>query len=541
MENPNNPEWGNESEGSSPFDLKVLVLYGVFRSKYWVVALGFLGLVAGLIFGASQPNVFESTGLLQYTGGVQESLTEESLLGITPENQRLSAPGILDEIITLDDPALFESLAEELGSEYLLSRTDPSREDGESTPLPVRIMHQLQSFLQRRGPGMGYRAEDLPWLAKHLRSKTKITAKTDTYMVVSYQADTPEKAQAICGKLLDAFVQRHRDVYGVEARLDEQREKVQNAFDEFRQAQTELIDYRKSCGVYDYEAEFEKNQTDLTQVEIDTRSKENELEQVLSKIEVYREKLAGMDPTIEVHTDPVMREHPQRAEFNRQLYALLAEEIQASTITTPMTQQNKMEEIRRRRAALEAALLETPKEYEFEPARVEFVTNGAYWNLDTTLTDLLAMRESLVKGIQHLRSETERLIERRDLIDKCRGEHFYHGDQVQKAQNEYDEQTEVYNTLLKLNLRDESGSSNLKMTQHAGLPLTKVGPNRWKPLAGGIVGGLFLGVACAVLRQLLDRRVRYPEVVEKNLGLRVLGVVPETRRLRTFPKSSPAA
>ena len=40
---------------------------------------------------------------------------------------------------------------------------------------------------------------------------------------------------------------------------------------------------------------------------------------------------------------------------------------------------------------------------------------------------------------------------------------------------------------------------------------------------------------------LLDRRVRYRENIAKGMGLKVLGVVAETRRLRGFPKSAPAA
>ena len=48
----------------------------------------------------------------------------------------------------------------------------------------------------------------------------------------------------------------------------------------------------------------------------------------------------------------------------------------------------------------------------------------------------------------------------------------------------------------------------------------------------GLAAGLFLGLLLAIGRQLLDRRLRYPETLENSLGLKVLGVVPEARRLR---------
>ena len=40
----------------------------------------------------------------------------------------------------------------------------------------------------------------------------------------------------------------------------------------------------------------------------------------------------------------------------------------------------------------------------------------------------------------------------------------------------------------------------------------------------------------AALRQLLDRRLRYPKAVERQLGVRLLGVVPEVKSLRSLGK-----
>ena len=45
------------------------------------------------------------------------------------------------------------------------------------------------------------------------------------------------------------------------------------------------------------------------------------------------------------------------------------------------------------------------------------------------------------------------------------------------------------------------------------------------------IGTLGLGIGLAALRQLLERRIRYRETVENDLGLRVLCVVPEVSGL----------
>ena len=48
----------------------------------------------------------------------------------------------------------------------------------------------------------------------------------------------------------------------------------------------------------------------------------------------------------------------------------------------------------------------------------------------------------------------------------------------------------------------------------------------------GLFGGLALGFALAIARQILDSRLRYPKAVEAALGIRVLGTVPEEGRWR---------
>lgn len=81
---------------------------------------------------------------------------------------------------------------------------------------------------------------------------------------------------------------------------------------------------------------------------------------------------------------------------------------------------------------------------------------------------------------------------------------------------------------------DKEGESNLSVLQEASLPLEKTGPKRLKLLVLGFAAGLFAGVSFALLRQLLDSRLRYPATVEGSLGLKVLAVVPKSAELRSL-------
>jgi capsular polysaccharide biosynthesis protein len=66
----------------------------------------------------------------------------------------------------------------------------------------------------------------------------------------------------------------------------------------------------------------------------------------------------------------------------------------------------------------------------------------------------------------------------------------------------------------------------------ADLQHEKVGPKRAKLLFGGLFGGVAVGMAIAVLRQLRDQRLRYRETLEKALKVPVLAVIGEHKPLR---------
>lgn len=539
-------DWAGEEERSSPFDLKILLLYGVFRSKFWVLLLGAVGLVGGLIYGASKPNVYRSSGLLYYRAGMQEALTEEALLGLTPDNQRLVAPGIADEIMLLDDYEIFEELAAELTPAYILDTEVPTATDTDKTPFPVRIMHRLQAFLQaRRDKVTGDGPLELAWTARHLQNRTSLEPiRSTSYIRVSYQGYTPESAQEICQRAMDAFVERHVEVYGVGSKLDEQEAKVIDARELLFQRDDDYDEYRKSCGVWDYTAEMEKNRLAIEEIQSELRSKETEVNAVNAKIKNYSQLMEVTEPLVEQTTQPVIAKNPMYAEYESRLNQLDIEEIEAtarSLMEDKSDVRTTLERIGRERAAFLAKLESLPETIEVEKSRVQTVMNEQFYVFQDKLVDFEAERDALIAVVEGLRAELERAEARRELIEACQTDHESHADLMELAQREYDQQTAVLETLKKLSVREESGSANLKITHAPRLPLTKQGPNRWKPLAMGTFAGFALGVALAVLRQLLDRRVRYPENIAKGMGLKVLGVVPETRRLRGFPKSASAA
>ncbi|UFS57877.1 polysaccharide biosynthesis tyrosine autokinase [Subtercola endophyticus] len=75
------------------------------------------------------------------------------------------------------------------------------------------------------------------------------------------------------------------------------------------------------------------------------------------------------------------------------------------------------------------------------------------------------------------------------------------------------------------------GSIFLQPVESAIVPTSPVSPNVKLAVALGALIGLILGLVYAVVRNLLDRRIRTSESIERQFGLSVIGSLPKDRRL----------
>ncbi|HSG99023.1 MAG TPA: GNVR domain-containing protein, partial [candidate division Zixibacteria bacterium] len=77
-----------------------------------------------------------------------------------------------------------------------------------------------------------------------------------------------------------------------------------------------------------------------------------------------------------------------------------------------------------------------------------------------------------------------------------------------------------------------SASSRYQVVEPAAAPLEPSYPNRVKISVMGVVLGLILGGAAALIAELLDHSFRKVEEVEDELGLPVLATIPHIDSLR---------
>ena len=84
-----------EDEGGGPnIDPKVLLLYGAWRSKFWIACTAVVGALLGLAVGAAMPNVYTSNARLDYRPGKAESINAAAAAGIESGDLRHSLPGM---------------------------------------------------------------------------------------------------------------------------------------------------------------------------------------------------------------------------------------------------------------------------------------------------------------------------------------------------------------------------------------------------------------------------------------------------------------
>lgn len=529
-----------EEEGSA-LDLKVLVLYGLFRSKYWVIGLTAVGLVAGLVLGASAPNEYESEARLRYVPGERDKLTDDDLAGLDSIDRRHAAPGITDEIMMLENPLIYQRAAERIGASAVLELPDPTADGNDSKSLPVRVMHGLQKWLidskQIEIDDRDPRA--MTGAARRLRGSTTLATARDAATIrVLVRAYSPEKAQRFCEVLVEAFQERHREVFSAEARLEDQRQKVVDAREKYQKLETDWNMYRSECGVFDYHNENSTNQDAVRALEKKLEEREGERRKLLAKIKVYEERLGQIKEFVAERTDAVVGENPAYVNMRQNIMEIEHELIllvDGSLPPVTLAQRRKNYEAQRDR--LQEELEHLTMTIVLLPERTEQRKNPEYYEVQSRLVELRSERDGVIADIEYLTDNRDGLGADRKRIAACKDKHFMHEALVKASRDDLTLQQDQLAKLEKLALAEMKGASALKPLWDPTLPVGKIGPSRAKPLLMGLAAGLFLGLAIAIARQLIDRRLRYPETLANGLGLRVLGVVPEARKLRNLRRS----
>ncbi|MCP5020251.1 MAG: hypothetical protein GY930_00610 [bacterium] len=525
-----------EEGDSSPFNIRVLLLYGAWRSKHWIALCALLGMVGGLVAAASMPNVYQSMGRMDYRPGANEAQTMAMAAGVDDINVGSYIPGMGNELMILDDLAIYMGVAKELGPAYVLGKPDPTAGD-EGANIVTRLWHGFQKTMidmTHRGFEKGNLVTEKALLGAALSLKDRtdlyVPVRTPTSIItVFFDGYSEVHAQKTLEAILKALKQFHRDKYKSEDFREIVRENYEILQGKITSTDEEIQQHQRSCGYLDLEGERTSYLEQKSAGKIAISGERVKIANLESRLKQTREELEDEEPMKDILVPAVTEisiEYRAQQSFLLEQKRLLAERRAARGVS-----KGDIKALEHSVKENERILNDMERLTEVQPARMEPRPNDYHNDLTTRKSliesELAGARSSMAELEKHVKTCDDHL----ESMGECRELHRQKLSELTALQYERAVVSKQLQASENQQALVDQGHSALMILSEATLPRNKTGPKRIKPLGTGIMAGLAIGMFLAILRQLLDPTVRYRETLEKELDCPVLTVVPETKSL----------
>jgi len=504
----------------------------------WMLGFVLLGALGGLALGLLQPNSFQSNSKLFLRIGAREQLTSESLVE-SDDRQRAPPPTMADELQLLSDVAIFERVAREIGPQVLSRPADPSRDDGPDTPAGARLLHWLQGCLAVRLSELQAdpSADELREATKVLRENSSVTNEPrSSVILISSISSTPEMARTIVRALSNAFIQRHREQYSIQALTERSRVQLEEARAARDKSAEAYVDQVSQSGIVVLETQVPRLETELSGLEGELFAAHVRREELSRTRTSLSNRLQGIPAEIEIQRPAVMIPNE---EYETQLALkrlLLAQKQELLIQDRPSEERQRREkEFDNQIAKLDERLKATPK---VTVQGSDMQQNLGRAAMEARIVDVELEDEALLVklGLLEARVETKRArwseLQKQLLTSSMARKDLAATRDAQDLR--YAQLLGRYSVLQGLENIDASTEANLSVLQAPTLELEKIGPRRGSLFLKGLLFGILGAVSFAFLRAQFERRLCYPESFEQARGVPVLGVVPRIAALRSM-------
>jgi uncharacterized protein involved in exopolysaccharide biosynthesis len=423
-----------------------------------------IGTLAGLYFALSAPNVYTSEAKLLLRSGSRERVTSESLVA-TSEDDRSARPTTQAEIEMLRDRAIYERVARTFGPAEILRIADPARDDGLDTAWAVRTLHSLQAWVQ----GVGKPAHECTPGGCQVCIAQAVDMLTDN---VNLEGDTDSNVIRVTYRANSA--ERARAV-----------------------TQALVVAFvERHADQFSVEPVLEKNRP---------------------KLEAAK---ARRDEAAAAYFDHVKTCNIIDLENQRRVLieggALVEREYNASLLTR--------DEILAERAAVTGRMNALSSQIDLVRERAP---NPTYLALKERINQLDVEAATNSARLERLSAEVASQKTRLEGLRECERVHAALGATRDLEAARCTELMRRFSQLEDLGSIDVLSDTNLLVLQQPTLNFKKDGPKREKIIFAAFAFSVVAGIWLAAVREFFDRRLRHGPTVERQLGVRLLGTIPD--------------
>lgn len=513
--------------------------------RYWplAIALTASGLVAGTLYSLTKPNEYESIGRVHVRFGQRERLPADFVPDTESGGLRAGNTDVNNVFHNLNSIETFRLVAERVGPEVILAPYDPSANDHDQTPWPLRQLHSFQSWWFAKSAPIpdGYDSMEeelreavdeqlLRQATVSLQMRSRIQVSRNSHVIeVYHQSPNPETAQTVTAAFIDIFNQRHRSLYSTEEFLKKVRELKKKAEDDLRDVNEAINalaqEKQVSPDLVTKEKETLVQSLSTLRTELETaRAEHGEVLKSLEELNLRLES-EGDDKVEPFVTKKVEQAPLKNSEYDLLQARVTALQIKYDELAEEFAEGNDKREDAK--AAYKTALAELKNTPPYLDPETKDVTepNPRYFEAIDRKTELKARLGVLAARIETssrlLNSDKDRLENLKGItpqlsrLERKQSSLITTVQQYQRVEAESKPAEQM----------DESNKTNLYVVQQASLPFQKSGPNRIKFVMIGLGGGLLISLTLVALLGFADRRIRRPEDLE-DLGLKVLAIVP---------------
>jgi chain length determinant protein EpsF len=343
------------------------------------------------------------------------------------------------------------------------------------------------------------------WLAGRLLRKLDVKPSRESRIIeVGFTDPDPAFAARIANAFARAFIQTNLDMKVMPARDSAVwfNEQVGQLRDQFEAAQGRLSKYQKEKGITSTDQRLDVETGKLAELSTQLVQVEAQVYENVSRskqLEDYTSRNRSVDSLPEVLASPVIQE------------------------------------IKTRLSVAEAKLNQAPSTMgtnhpEYQRVQSEVTT------LRKRLSDEIKTASSVINNNMRINQSRERELreavaaQKARLIDLNR-----HRDELEVLMKEVDNAQRAYQSAsqrrTETNLESRLDQSNVVVLNPAIAPISPSSPKLTLVLAAALVAGFILGTALALVREILDRRVRGAEDLVMAVGVQVWGAMEDTSSL----------